>query len=191
MVTAENRVSVEPSHDAQQIDKLLSNHQTLTEKSCAVPCGPVSFLQAVTSDISPDSSSLKHEQQSLVVKAVADSACDHGVQQVETRQQEPAENEPTSTVCEETAPAGSACEPSDSEPEEPKTLIGQQDYSFSQWPKVYLFRLPVPPVRPGRPLPGFRLVHGDTEDEIYLEEMSEDSQVGFLHQSSCLIQTGP
>lgn len=178
VTAADNRVSVGTSHDAQPNDKHLSNHQTLTEKSSAVPCGPVSFLQAVTSDISPDSSSLKHEQQSLVVKAVADSACDHGVQQVETRLQEPAENEPTSTVCEETEPAGSACETTDSEPEEPKSVIGQQDCSLSQWPKVSLFRLPVPPARPGRPLPGFRLVHGD-EDEIYLEEMSEDSQVGF------------
>ncbi|XP_042345925.1 uncharacterized protein trim33l [Plectropomus leopardus] len=43
-------------------------------------------------------------------------------------------------------------------------------------PRVSLFRLPVSPPRPGSTHPGFRLVPGDAEDEIYLEEMSEDSQ---------------
>lgn len=182
-VTSENGISVGPSHTAQPNHKQTSDHQTLINKNSAIPSGPVSSLQAIASDIRPDSSSPKHEDQSHVVKAVADSACDHSVQQVEARQQEPAENEPTSTVCEETEPVESACETANSDFEEPKSMIGQQDCSLSQWqPKVSLLRLPVPPSRPGHPLPGFRLVHGEAEDEIYLEELSEDCEVG-LHLS--------
>lgn len=148
-------------------------------------------LQPLIPDTCPDSSLLKQEQQSLVVKAVADSACDHSVRQVEARQREPAENEPTSTVCEETEPAGSACETSDSDSEEAKSVMRQREHSLSQWqPKVSLFRLPVSPARPGCPLPSFRLVHGDSEDEIYLEELSEDSQVE-LHLSVMMFLTLP
>lgn len=166
VATAENEASAGPSHDTQPNGKHPPNLQTLTEKSS-------------------DWSSPKHEQQSLVVKAVADSACDHGVQQVETRQQESAENEPSSTVCEESEAAASVCETSDSESEEPAAVIGRQDCSSSQWPKVLVFRLPVPPARPGRPLPAFRLVHGNAKNEIYLEEMSEDAQVGGQSKPSC------
>ncbi|XP_051255280.1 E3 ubiquitin-protein ligase TRIM33 isoform X1 [Dicentrarchus labrax] len=117
-------------------------------------------------------SSPNHQPQSPVVRAVADSACDRSVQQVAARRQEPAENEPTSTVSEETEPAGKL-----PAAEEPSSVIGRPDCSLSQWqPTVPLFRLPVSMPPPGCPLPGFRLVLGDAEDEIYLEEMSEDSQ---------------
>lgn len=74
-----------------------------------------------------------------VVRAVADSACDHSVQQVKARQQEPTENEPTSTVSEETEPAGK---------------VGHLD--LSRWqPRVTLFRLPVTPP-----------CHGSEESEV-------------------------
>lgn len=116
------------------------------------------------------------------MRAVADSACDRSVQQVAARVQEPAENEPTSTVSEETEAARkpSVAEVSDRDAEELSSVIGHPHCILSQWqPRVSLFRLPVSPPRPGRPLPGFRLVPGDAKDEIYLEEMSqEDAQVG-------------
>ncbi len=116
------------------------------------------------------------------MRALADSACDRSVQQVAARRQEPAENEPTSTVSEETEPAErpSAPEVSDRDGEELSSVIGHPDFSLSQWqPRVSLFRLPVSLPRPGSALPGFRLVPGDAKDEIYLEEISqENTQVG-------------
>ncbi|XP_070767827.1 E3 ubiquitin-protein ligase TRIM33 [Enoplosus armatus] len=152
----------------------------LKDMSCtALTSDPLSSLHGLISDMRRHSSSLEHQQQSPVVRAVADSACDHSVPQVAARQREPAENEPTSTVSEETEPAGKQSPPeeSDRDAEEPSSVIGHPDYSLSQWqPRVSLFRLPVSRPPPGRPLPGFRLVSGDTKDEIYLEEMSEDSQ---------------
>ncbi|XP_074510469.1 uncharacterized protein trim33l isoform X7 [Sebastes fasciatus] len=66
-------------------------------------------------DPGPHSSSLDQQQQSPVVRAVADSACDCSVQQAAARQPEPAENEPTSTVSEE--PAGKPSAPEEPEPE--------------------------------------------------------------------------
>ncbi|XP_044062713.1 mucin-5AC isoform X2 [Siniperca chuatsi] len=145
----------------------------------AVTSDPLFSFEGLISDVSPHSSSLKQPQQSPVVRAVADSACDLSVQQVAARQQEHAENEPTSTVSEETEPAGKLSPPevSDGDAEEPSSVIGYPDCSLSQWqPRVSLFRLPVSPPRPGRPLSGFRLVPGDSKDEIYLEEITEDIQ---------------
>lgn len=72
-------------------------------------------------------------KQQQVVRAVADSACDHSVQQVKARQQEPEENEPTSTVSEEPQPAGK---------------VGHLD--LIRWqPRVTLFRLPTTSPCPG------------------------------------------
>ncbi|XP_067365291.1 uncharacterized protein trim33l isoform X2 [Channa argus] len=203
--TAENYVFVGSSQAVSPNQRL--HHQTTSkDRSSVTPPAPLTSVQGVLSDVRPDLSSLKHEQQqSRVVKAMADSACDRSVQQVEARQQEPVENEPNSTMSEETKPEGklSACEAtySDSEEpesvtgqqedsgdpkivtgqqedsEEPESVIRQQDCSLSHLqPKVLLFRLPVAPSQPGCPLPSFRLVPGVAEDEIYLEEISEDSQ---------------
>lgn len=128
------------------------------------------------------SSPLK-QQQSEVVRAVADSACDHSVQQVTARRQGPTKNEPTSTVSEETEPAG---RPS----EQPRSVIGHLDCSLSQWqPRVTLLRLPMTPPRPGSPLPGFSLV-SDEDNEIYLKKISEDSEVGhhlWIHMTYILL----
>ncbi|XP_055359134.1 uncharacterized protein trim33l isoform X2 [Betta splendens] len=141
-----------------------------------VPSGPASSPQPVPSDFTPDSSSLEHEDLSHVVKAVADSACDHGMQQVEMKRQEPAENEPTSTMCEETEPLQSRSETADSDSEDPSGP-GQQDSRLSQWqPKVCLFRLPLPPPPPGCPLPTYRLARGFAKDGIYLEEMRDNCE---------------
>lgn len=132
------------------------------------------------SGIGPASSRGHHQQQSPVVRAVADSACNRSVQQVVERRQEPAENEPTSTVSEESGPPGEPSEPeaSDRNAKEPSSGIGRRDCSPSQWqPRVSLFRLPVSVPRPGRPLPAFRIVPGDDE-EVFLEELSEETQVG-------------
>ncbi|XP_038568332.1 transcription intermediary factor 1-beta [Micropterus salmoides] len=132
---------------------------------------------ALTSSEGPTTSPLKHQQQSPVVKAVADSACDRSVQQVVARQHEHAENEPTSTMSEETEAAGKPFTPEVSDKDEPIAEIGHPDYSLSKWqPRVRLFRLPVSPPHPGRTLTGYRLVPGDAKDEIYLEKMSKDSQ---------------
>lgn len=136
------------------------NHLSTSQQTS----GP-SSQEHLLSDIT--SSSLKPQQ-----SAVADSAFDCSVQQVIAWHQEPAENEPTSTVSEETEPAR---RPS----EELSSVIGRPDCSLSQWqPRVTLFRLPVSQPRPGHPLPGFSLVPGEEEDEIYLKEISEDSEVG-------------
>ncbi|KAL7393925.1 hypothetical protein ABVT39_017912 [Epinephelus coioides] len=268
-------VTVLPSHDPK------SMHQPLTDINCPTASSPASSSQPLAPatdcftkdkqpvpeppgclhpftplEISPHSSSLKHQQQSPVVRAVADSACDRSVQQVAVRRQEPAENEPTSTVSGDPAPAREPSAPvvsdiesapevtdrkaepepqvletsaelepkvsdgeaepepqvletsaelelevsdgeadsepepevletkaepgpevSDGEAEEGNSVIGYLNCGLSQWqPRVSLYRLPVSLPRPGHPLPGFRLVLGDAEDEIFLEEMSDDSQ---------------
>ncbi|XP_039973587.1 transcription intermediary factor 1-alpha [Xiphias gladius] len=199
----------------------------------------------------PRNTSPGQRQLQSLVKAVPDSACDISVPQVTARQQEPAEDKATSTVSEETEPAGklslpetrdrhteesspvigqqdrrlnqrqprvslfrlplsllrpgrplpgfsppaenkltsttsvetepagnrSLPETKDRHTEESSPVIGQQDRRLSQrQPRVSLFRLPLSLLRPGRPLPGFNLIPGDTEDEVYLEEMDEDSQ---------------
>lgn len=115
------------------------------------PSGPVSLLQCLTS-VFPGSSS-----QNPVVRAVADSACDLSAQQVTARQ--PVENEPTSTMYEETEPAAKPAELSDAEEDTHGSL------SQSQLPLV---RVPESPPRPAR--------LGE-EEELHLE-MREDSQVG-------------
>ncbi|XP_070823525.1 transcription intermediary factor 1-beta isoform X2 [Chaetodon trifascialis] len=153
------------------------NPQPLEDRSCmAVTSGPVSSPGRPFSDTGPQSSSLKR---SPVVRAVADSACGRRVKWVTARRRKPADKEPTSTVFEDTVPASKASAPevSNRDAGEPSSLTGHPDYSQSQWqPRVSLLRLPVSPPRPGCPLPGFRLVPGDDEDEICMEEMSEDAQ---------------
>uniref|UniRef100_A0A3P9I578 B box-type domain-containing protein n=1 Tax=Oryzias latipes TaxID=8090 RepID=A0A3P9I578_ORYLA len=47
-------------------------------------------------------------------------------------------------------------------------------------PRVSLFRLPVSWSGPDRPLPRFQLIHGDAEDEIYMQEISQVETDGFL-----------
>ncbi|XP_049439247.1 transcription intermediary factor 1-alpha [Epinephelus fuscoguttatus] len=299
-------VTVLPSHDPKSMHQPLTDRNSsasssqpltpatdcFTKDKQPVPEPPGCLHPFTPLEISPHSSSLKHQQQSPVVRAVADSACDRSVQQVAVRRQEPAENEPTSTVSGDPAPArepsapvvsdiesapevtdrkaepepqvletsaelvpevsdgeaelepgpepevretkaepepevsdreaelepepepevretkaepepevsdGEADSEPDSEPEpepevretkaepepevsdgeaeEGSSVIGYLNCSLSQWqPRVSLYRLPVSLPRPGHPLPGFRLVLGDAEDEIFLEEMSDDSQ---------------
>ncbi|XP_075934494.1 uncharacterized protein trim33l isoform X1 [Anarhichas minor] len=192
-------------------------HQPLKDIRFTTTSSPLSSHQCLTPDISPHSS-LKDQQQSPVVRAVADSACNRNIQLVAAKRPEPAENEPTSTVSEEPAPAGEryvfyrkTAEPKPSpevsdtepEPEEPKpasevsdtepepepapevsdteteqsSMIGHLDYIMGQWqPRVSLSQLPVTPPHPGCPDPCFGPVTGDSEDEIYLKEMREDTQ---------------
>ncbi|XP_068586095.1 E3 ubiquitin-protein ligase TRIM33 isoform X2 [Cebidichthys violaceus] len=107
-------------------------HRPLKDIRFTTTSSSPSCHQCLTPDISPHSS-LKDQQQSPVVRAVADSACNRNIQPVAAKRPEPAENEPTSTVSEEPAPAGGrfvfyrkASEPkpspevSDTEPEEPE-----------------------------------------------------------------------
>ncbi|XP_026173624.1 E3 ubiquitin-protein ligase TRIM33 [Mastacembelus armatus] len=171
--TAANCNSAGPSQMAVQTHKQTPSPQTLNDKH--PPSSPLAPPFEVTADLS----SLKHEQQSLVVKAVADSACDHSVPLVEEGPQEPAENEPTSTVCEETEPAEKLLAPerADSNAEEPGSVIGQQDYSMSQWqPRVCLYRLPAFQCPPEHPLSGFRVLPSNNKDEFHMEELSEAPQ---------------
>ncbi|XP_056236749.1 E3 ubiquitin-protein ligase TRIM33 isoform X3 [Seriola aureovittata] len=91
----------------------------------------------------------------------------------------PVENIPTVSVSEEPKPSGKPSPPQteDGDTEGPSSVIGQKDFSLSQYqPRVSLLRLPLSLPRPGRPLPGFILIPGDTEDEVYVEEVGEDSQ---------------
>ncbi|XP_074540409.1 uncharacterized protein trim33l isoform X2 [Halichoeres trimaculatus] len=129
--------------------------------------------QRLISDFLPPSSA-KPQQPSPVVRAVADSACDSSVQQVALRQHEPSENEPTSTVSEEPEPeVDLAPIESESDDEEPEPL----DSKLNQCqPIVSLYRLPLGPTHQGGHMTGFRLIQGEAEDEIYVEEMSEDSE---------------
>lgn len=67
-------------------------------------------------------------------------------------------------------------ETSDSENEDTKTR--QQDFSQPQWqPIVPLVRLPVHLPPRGTPLPSFYLVLRDGKEELYLREVTPDSQV--------------
>ncbi|XP_069392814.1 transcription intermediary factor 1-alpha isoform X2 [Paralichthys olivaceus] len=79
----------------------------------------------------PFSSFVKHRQ-IPVVKAVADSACDHTVQQMSTRQEESPENKPTSTLSEETEPAESKptstlCEETEAAENNPTSTISEEN----------------------------------------------------------------
>ncbi|TDH11195.1 hypothetical protein EPR50_G00058270 [Perca flavescens] len=233
--TTGNQISVVPSPAAvprQTQEK--EQHQRLKEvnSSSTSHAASRSCEQRLSPDIDPRPSSPKQQQQqnNPVVRAMADSACDGGVQQFAPRRQEPAENEPTSTMSEELAPAGepSAADESDRDAEErevteseaeasetdtgvsnrgaepeisdgdagvsdrdaekPEPVVsdgeagildgdnGMSDCSSSQWqPRVSLFRLPVLSQRHKRPLPSFRLIAGEADDEIYLEEMSQET----------------
>ncbi|XP_063736828.1 transcription intermediary factor 1-beta isoform X2 [Eleginops maclovinus] len=101
---------------------------------------------------------------SPVVRAVADSACDCSVQPLAERQ-EPAENEPTSTISEEPAGETSAPGEPDHEAAESSSVIG--------YPGCML---PLRPPAAGRHPPCFRPVLGDAEEEGDLRDMSEDTQ---------------
>ncbi|KAK5873385.1 hypothetical protein PBY51_018431 [Eleginops maclovinus] len=103
-------------------------------------------------------------QPSPVVRAVADSACDCSVQPLAERQ-EPAENEPTSTISEEPAGETSAPGEPDHEAAESSSVIG--------YPGCML---PLRPPAAGRHPPCFRPVLGDAEEEGDLRDMSEDTQ---------------
>ncbi|XP_028437464.1 uncharacterized protein LOC114557932 isoform X3 [Perca flavescens] len=123
--TTGNQISVVPSPAAvprQTQEK--EQHQRLKEvnSSSTSHAASRSCEQRLSPDIDPRPSSPKQQQQqnNPVVRAMADSACDGGVQQFAPRRQEPAENEPTSTMSEELAPAGepSAADESDRDAEE-------------------------------------------------------------------------
>ncbi|XP_041798506.1 transcription intermediary factor 1-beta isoform X2 [Chelmon rostratus] len=155
-----------PTLPSQTASNNLPNHQPLRDGSCmAITSGPVSPPRCHISGTGPGSSSL---EESPVVSAVADSACGRRVQRVAVGRRQPAENEPTSTVSEETAPA--------EKPSPPEASNREAGDPSQRQPRVSLFRLPVSPPRPGCPLPAFRLIPGDDEDEIYLEEIREDTQ---------------
>uniref|UniRef100_A0A8D3B8P8 Transcription intermediary factor 1-beta-like n=1 Tax=Scophthalmus maximus TaxID=52904 RepID=A0A8D3B8P8_SCOMX len=79
------------------------NLRTLTDKDSDLPTGPLAPLKPEC-DVIPSSSSVKRRQ-SLVVRAVADSACDHRGRRVTARQLKPSENKPTSTLSEESEAA--------------------------------------------------------------------------------------
>ncbi|XP_035861688.1 uncharacterized protein LOC116063561 [Sander lucioperca] len=123
-----NQISAVPSPVAAPCQtQEEEQHQLLKEvnSSTASRAASPSCEQRLSPGIDPRSSSPKQQQQqNPVVRAVADSACDGGVQQFAPRRQEPAENEPTSTVSEELAPAGepSAADASDRDAEEREAL---------------------------------------------------------------------
>lgn len=166
---------------------LPSNQKTLEDKSPAVPSSPLVPLQKLDSDSTLySSSSWEQNQQIPVVDSVVDSHCDNSTQHTE-KTQETKETKRNADISEETKPTPflseepesnpSALETLDEESEEVSAVIGQQDFSLSQWqPKVSVLRLPLSLPSSGQPLPSFRLLPGETEDEIYLEEISEDSQ---------------
>ncbi|CAJ1061257.1 transcription intermediary factor 1-beta [Xyrichtys novacula] len=122
----------------------------------------------------PSPSTLKLQQPGAVVRAVADSACDSSRQTLTLRPQEPSENEPTSTVLEEPEPTPEVLE---KDTEELGSVVECLDLKLTQRrPVVPLFRLPLQLAHPGRTGPGYRLVPGEAEDELYVEELSEDSE---------------
>lgn len=138
-----------------------------------------------TSPALPSSSSPQEQTQQVPVEGlVVDSRCDNAIRDTE-EVQETKETEHATCVSDEAKP--NALEPKDDAPtpdkdiEEPSAVIGQEDFSLSRWqPKVSVLRLPVSLPRFGRSLPSFRLLPGETDDEIYLEEMSDDCQVGLV-----------
>ncbi|CAI5661597.1 unnamed protein product [Oreochromis niloticus] len=163
-------------------DMLPSEHQTVEDKSPALPSSPLSSLQELDSTLHPPSPQ-EQTQQVPVEGLVADARCDNTIQDME-ESQETKETEPATLVSDEAKP--NALEPKDDVPalvtsdkdtEELSAVIGREDFSLSRWqPKVSVLRLPVSLPSVGRPLPSFRLLPGETDDEIYLEEMSDDCQ---------------
>ncbi|XP_026039912.1 E3 ubiquitin-protein ligase TRIM33 isoform X2 [Astatotilapia calliptera] len=161
---------------------LPSEQQTMEDTSPALPSSPLSSLQEVDSTLHPPSPQ-EQTQQVPVEGLVVDSRCDSTIQDTE-EVQETKETEHATCVSDEAKP--NALEPKDDLPtlvtpdkdiEELSAVIGQEDFSLSRWqPKVSVLRLPVSLPRFGRSLPSFRLLPGETEDEIYLEEMSDDCQ---------------
>uniref|UniRef100_A0A3B3WG33 B box-type domain-containing protein n=1 Tax=Poecilia mexicana TaxID=48701 RepID=A0A3B3WG33_9TELE len=74
----------------------------------------------------------------------------------------------------------SSSETSDSDDEDLLSIRTEQlDYGQLCWqPTVSLLRLPLSLPGPGRPLPRYHFILGDKQDELYLQEMEEDDQVG-------------
>lgn len=175
-------------------DTLPSEQQTVEDKSPALPSSPLSSLQELDSTLHPPSPQ-EQAQQVPVEGLVADSRCDNTIQDTE-EVQEAKETEHATFVSDEAKP--NALEPKDDVPtlvtsdkdiEELSAVIGREDFSLSRWqPKVSVLRLPVSLPRFGRPLPSFRLLPGETEDEIYLEEMSDDCQVGCICETRSVTQ---
>lgn len=63
--------------------------------------------------------------------------------------------------------------------DQPSAESWQQDYSQHYWqPTVSLLRLPLSLPGPGRPLPRYHFILGNQRDELYLQEVEDDSQVG-------------
>ncbi|XP_063344679.1 E3 ubiquitin-protein ligase TRIM33 [Pelmatolapia mariae] len=163
-------------------DTLPSEQQTVEDKSPALPSSPLSSLQELDSTLHPPSPQ-EQTQQVPVEGLVVDSRCDNTIQDTE-EVRETKETEHATFVSDEAKP--NALEPKDDVPtlvtsdkdiEELSAVIGREDFSLSGWqPKVSVLRLPVSLPRFGQPLPSFRLLPGETEDEIYLEEMSDDCQ---------------
>ncbi|XP_035772410.1 proteoglycan 4-like [Neolamprologus brichardi] len=161
-------------------DTLPSEQQTVEDTSPALPSS--SSLQELDHTLHPPSPQ-EQTQQVPVEGLVVDSRRDNAIRDTE-EVQETKETEHATCVSDEAKP--NALEPKDDAPtlvtpdkdvEEPSAVIGQEDFSLSRWqPKVSVLRLPVSLPRFGRSLPSFRLLPGETEDEIYLEEMSDDCQ---------------
>ncbi|XP_072249482.1 uncharacterized protein trim33l [Leuresthes tenuis] len=81
------------------------------------------------------------------------------------------------TASEDSQPLWLSLEKSDSEREEPRRSGTQRDLSSLRCePRVSLVKLPVSLPARGRPLPRFRLTLGDKKDEVYVEEITGDSQ---------------
>ncbi|XP_047196875.1 uncharacterized protein trim33l isoform X2 [Hippoglossus stenolepis] len=119
------------SRSVGQGHKVLPKHHNLTDRSSAPPAQLTLMCDTYGKRYEiPFSSSVKHRQ-IPVVKAVADSACDHTVQQMSTRQEEPPENKPTSTVSEETEPAESKptstlCEETEAAENNPTSTVSEE-----------------------------------------------------------------
>ncbi|XP_060937479.1 transcription intermediary factor 1-alpha [Limanda limanda] len=130
-VQAERRpvCSTGNSQSVGQEHKELPKHHNLTERSSLAQLTLVCDTSSKRYE-EPVSSSVKHRQ-IPVVKAVADSACDHTVQQMSTRQEEPPGNKPTSTVSEETEPAESKptstlCEEPEAAENNPTSTVSEE-----------------------------------------------------------------
>ncbi|CAB1422777.1 unnamed protein product [Pleuronectes platessa] len=113
--------------------KVLPKHHNLTDGSSAPPAQLTLLCDTNSKRYEvPFTSSVKHRH-IPVVKAVADSACDHTEQQMSTRQEEPPENRPTSTLCEEPKPAQS--KPTSTLCEEPKPAQSKPTSTLCEEPK--------------------------------------------------------
>ncbi|KAF7642707.1 hypothetical protein LDENG_00252790, partial [Lucifuga dentata] len=247
--------------------------QTVVHKS-ENPCENCDALTSPHHHPVSGDSAAPEQQQSQIVKAFADSACDRSTQQLSdasaANQQEPGENEPTSTVSEPEAAAEGPCtdlsecsnapgnvktksdlalipspksdcghvgqigpertnfsvtvkndvfsheeiqilqclsgsaqtltanlkpEAEQEEEEFEKPTVQPSSHCFSEeissedeelsdvaWrrslkARVSLFRLPISPPPAGQTFPRFRLVPGDARDELYLQEINEDSKL--------------